>query len=330
MTQSGNGIGIIGLGVSIPEARIDNETIADQLDVSSEWVAKVSGIETRSCVAPGESASQIAVQACRNALQSASDLKLPIFWVIGGTSTGDYAFPALAARVQGLLKLPEATAFDISASGAAFPLGLKLAESLIRSSCQESSALLFGAAVQSPFISKQDAKIGTLLGDAAGAALIGEVPEGYGLIGCLSRSNGEQFEAARMRGGGSSFPNKVGMHEEQFIEMDGEVMTREFIKTQALLVKELLAEKGMSLQDVDLFIFHQASPRIIRTLMSRLKLPMEKTLMNVETLGNTAEASIPTVLYQAQASGRLKRGDVVLLSGLGAGTIIAASLMLWY
>lgn len=326
------GIGITGVGKYLPKQRVESASLAERLGVSTDWIQGRTGIVSRHFVSDGESASTISASAAQQALERAKISADQINLVIGCTSSGDYLFPAMACKVQDMIGASQAAAFDLNASSVGFQVGLSLAADRLRCDASLQHALVIGTAVQSPYIDWTNPKISILLGDGAAAAVLSRVPEGYGILASENLSNGEIFEAARLRGGGSSFPLRSGNVEKglQFIEMDGVVMGREFLKKQPAIIEKCLEKAGLRMKDVDLFLFHQANVRLIQFLMDRMKLPMSKTFTNAERLGNTADASLPLALCEASEKGLIKRNDIVVLSGIGAGCLLGATVLRWY
>ena len=309
----------MGLGKCLPKKRVTNQSLAKKLKTDPDSIVGRTGIRCRHFAGKKESASFLSAQAAKQALKNAGVTPQEIQLIIGATSSGDYLFPAMACKVQCLIGASKAAAFDLSASAAGFLVGISLAADGLRYDLAMKNALVIGTAVQSPYIDWKTPALAVLLGDGSGAALVSRVPEGYGILASKIISDGRNFEAARLRGGNS-----------RHIEMDGVVMGREFLKNQPVVIEAALKKADLKLKDVDLFIFHQANARLIQFLMGRLGVPISKTHMNIERVGNTAEASLPMALYDAQEAGRLKRGQIVVLSAIGAGTISAATVLRWY
>jgi len=312
------GVGITGLGKGIPKKRVTTEALAKRLRVNPKVILERTGIQSRFFVDGEETASGISVKAAKQALERSGIQADSINLVIGCTSSGDYIFPATACKIQNLLGAHRAGAFDLSASAAGFPIALGLARDRLACDPSAEHVLVFGTAVQSPYLNWSDPKISPLLGDGAGAAVLSRIPKGYGILACDTQSKGEAYEAARLKGGRFK------------IEMDGVTMGKEFLKGQPEIINRVLKKAGVSLNKVDLFIFHQANLRLIHFLMDRMKLSRSKTFTNVEHMGNTADASIPLALCEAVEQKRIKRGDWVVLSALGAGCLLSATALRWY
>ena len=331
MPKNNFGAGITGLGRCLPKNKVSNETLARGLGVSSQWIHQRSGIEARHFVSAKEPASKISVMSSRQALRRARVKAGDIDLIIGCTTSGDYLFPALAAKVQHLLGAKKAGAFDLSASASSFAIALGLARDRIANDPSVKHVLVFGTAVQSPYIDWKNPSLAAILGDGSAAAVISKVPKNYGILSSEVLCRGENFDAARLRAGGSSHPfcpGHAGL-KYQSIEMDGVKMGREFIKTQPRMIAKALRKAKLRIGEVDLFIFHQANLRLIQMLMQRLKLPMSKTYTSFEQAGNTAEASVPFALCEAWEKGLIRKGSLVVVSAIGAGCILATTVLRW-
>ncbi len=311
------GVGILGLGRYLPKRKITNQTLAKKLRISPGLILERTGIENRFFAGPSETSAFMAFKAGRQALNRAGVKPNDIDLIMGCTSSGNYRFPAMACKVQDLLEARHAGAFDLAASASGFPIAVAAAADRLCCDSEVKNILVVGVAAQSPYINWKDPKIAPLLGDGSGAALIARVPKGFGVLTHVLLSRGDIYDAARLREGGH-------------IEMDGVVMGRAFLKDQPILIAKALKKAGVRLSDANLFIFHQANLRLIQFLMERLHLPMSRTFTNVAKVGNTADASIPIALCEAQEQGKIRRGDVVVLSGLGAGCILSVTVLRWY
>jgi len=326
------GVGITGLGKYIPKQKVTTEEVATRLNVSRDDILKRTGIQTRFFASKEESASWMSTEAAKEAIQNAKIQPEDIGLVIALTTSGDYVFPALAAKIQHLIGAKNAGAFDVSASASSFPVAMSLASDRLKAHPELHHILVVGTAVQSPYIDWENKQLAAILGDGSGAAILSRVPESYGVIASEIYCDGSNYEAARLRGGGSMYPLSSENIDEglQYIEMDGVAMGREFLKRQPIVIEKALKQVGLTLEDVKLFLFHQANLRLIQFVMDRMKQPIEKTVTNAEVLGNTAEASIPTVLFDAVGQKSIQRDDIVVLSGVGAGSIIAVTVLKWH
>jgi 3-oxoacyl-[acyl-carrier-protein] synthase-3 len=192
--------------------------------------------------------------------------------------------------------------------------------------------LVMGTALQSRFINWKDPNSAIFFGDGAGAAVLGRVPAGYGILATDVFTNGKVFESVRMRGGGSTHPMRPeNIHEGlQYYELDGMEVWKQVVQYQPKSINQALQKVGKTVADVDFFIFHQANLRLIEYLMGKMKQPMSKTYTNVADYGNTADASQAITLCEAMERKLLKRGDLVVVSGVGAGFTFGTTVMRWY
>lgn len=332
VSKNKTGIGIIGVGKYIPTKLVTTDDAAKRSNVDPQWILERTGIQTRYFVENGETASGISVHAAKQAITRAGIEPGDLDLIIGCTFSGDYVFPAMAAKVQDLLKARKAGAFDVLANCTGFQIGLTVAADRLRSDSTVNYILVLGTAVQSPYLNWEKAETSMFFGDGAGAAIVARVPQGYGLLSTEINCNGRVFDAVRLRGGGSSHPLTADNINEglQYYEMDGMETWKQLIQYQPVAVNSALAKADLDIEDVDMFIFHQANLKLIEYLMGKMKLPMSKTYTNVERIGNTADASLSIALCEAVEQKLIKRGDHVVVSGVGAGYIFGASVLKWY
>lgn len=326
------GIGVVAVGKYVPGKLMTTDEVARRCNSTPRWIMERTGIETRYFVESGDTASGISSQAAEQALEragiSAQDLDL----IIGCTFSGDYRFPAMAAKVQDLLGARKAGAFDVLANCTGFQIGLTIAADRMKCDPTLNFVLVLGTAVQSPYLNWSDPETSMFFGDGAGAAIVSRVPAGYGLLSTQINCNGRVYDAVRLRGGGSSHPLTADNINDglQFYEMDGMETWKQLIQYQPVAIEQALAKAGLAVKDVNMFIFHQANLKLIEYLMGKMKLPMSKTYTNVDRLGNTADASLSLALCEAVEENRIKRDDIVVVSGVGAGYIFGASVFRWY
>lgn len=326
------GIGITGVGKYIPKNVITNADAARRLGVTPEWIAARTGITNRYVVGDGETASSMSVSAARAALTHAGITAEDVDLIICCTFSGDYVFPAMAARIQDILGATHAGAFDVVANCTGFQIGVSIAADRLRGDATLQHILVIGTAVQSPYIGWKDPESSMFFGDGAGAAVVARIPEGYGVLATEVSCNGSVYDAVRLRGGGSSHPMRPdNVHEGlQYYEMNGMETWKQLITHQPKAMQRAIEKAGLTIGDVDCFILHQANLRLIEYLMAKMKVPMSKTYTNVERIGNTADASMAIALCEAVENGVIQRGNIVVLSGVGAGYIFGASVLRWY
>lgn len=326
------GVGVIGVGRYVPARRVTNDEVAAWTGVSAAAIEEKTGVVNRHIAADDETASGMAAEAARQALEMAGVDPSRVGVILACTFTGDYVYPAMACRVQKLLGAKNAGSFDLMANCTGFQVGMDVAASRLLVDPSVEYALVVGAALQSRFINWSDANSAIYFGDGASAALLGRVPGGFGLIATDVYSNPAAFESVRMRGGGSSHPMRaenVGQGL-QYYEVDGLEVWKQVVRYQPQSIRRALDKLGMTTDDVNFFIFHQANLRLIEYLMAKMKKPMSMTHTNVAEVGNTADASIGLALCDAVRAGALKRGDIVVVSGVGAGFTFGTSVLRWY
>lgn len=212
-----------------------------------------------------------------------------------------------------------------------FQVGLGVVSDRMKLDPEIKYALVIGAALQSRFIDWTDGSSAVYFGDGVGAAVLAQVPKDYGILSNVIWSNGRVFDSVRLRGGGSSFPireNNVNQ-KLQYYELDGKEVWKQVVQYQPKVINESLAKIGKTIEDVNFFIFHQANLRLIEYLMKRMKKPMTMTLTNMEKYGNTADASQAIALCDTVNSGVLKKNDIVVIAGVGAGFIFGSTVIRW-
>jgi len=326
------GIGILGTGRYIPGKTVSNEQIEAQCGLEPGTILSKTGITKRHIADDHETASSMSASCAQQALDAANIDPEQIGLIICCTFTGDYIYPALACKVQELIGAKNAGSFDLMANCTSFQVGLTVASDRMKCDPAVGHALVIGVALQSRYINWSDPESAIYFSDGAGAAVLGPVPEGYGVLASELFTNSKVFEAVRLRGGGSTHPMRPeNIHEGlQYYEMNGMEVWKQVMQYQPKAVKRVLEKIGKTTEDVDFFIFHQANQNLIHFIMSRMKQPLEKTLTNVEEIGNTADASLAIALHDAVVSSRIKRDDLVIISGVGAGFTFGATAVRWY
>lgn len=326
------GIGILGTGRYVPEKTLSNEQIEAQCGLESGSIISKTGIKRRHIAEEHETASSMSVECSRQALESAKVLPDQIGLIICCTFTGDYVYPALACKVQELLGAKNAGSFDLMANCTSFQVGLTVASDRMKCDPTIGYALVIGVALQSRYINWNDPESAIYFSDGAGAAVLGPVPTGFGVLASDLFTNSKVFEAVRLRGGGSSHPMRSeNVHEGlQYYEMNGMEVWKQVMQLQPKAIKRVLEKIGKTADDVDFFIFHQANQNLIQFIMGRMKQPIEKTLINVDEIGNTADASLAIALHDAVVAKKIKRNDLVVITGVGAGFTFGASVVRWY
>ncbi|MDP2849237.1 MAG: beta-ketoacyl-ACP synthase III [Humidesulfovibrio sp.] len=323
--------GIIGTGAYLPEGVLTNEELSRRLAVTPEWIFQQTGIAVRRIAPAGLLSSGMAVEAGRQALEQAGTAPEEIGLIIMASSTPDAGGPATAALIQQALHIPQAMCFDLSAGCSGFVYALATACHLVSSGfCAK--ALVIGADKFSRVVDPDDTATAILFGDGAGAVVVGQVPDGCGLLASDMGCDGSRFEAVWLPGPEGSRPVPAGstVKPGPFVHMDGYQVFRFSMRVIGESVGRVLDRTGLTMADVDLLIPHQANRRIVEAAARRLNLPMEKVILDMEDCGNTSAASIPIALHHAVERGRIPPGSLFLLAGFGAGLSWGSCLLRWY
>lgn len=313
-------VGILGLGSYVPEKIMTNFDLTKLVDTSDEWIKTRTGISERRIAADSEATSDMAV---KSAIKAISDSKIKtddIGLIIVATITPDYQFPATACIVQEKLGIKDAVAFDISAACSGFIYALEIGRQFILSS-KYKNALIIGAEKMSSVIDWTDRNICVLLGDGAGACVLGEVEKGKGILETYMKVNGKLADIIKMPAGGAVMPSSLETvnNKLHFMKMEGREVYKHAVTIMYKSCLESLKQCGLTIDDIDWFIPHQANIRIIQAVAERLNLPLKKVYTNLERYGNMSSASIPVAFDEAAKDGSIKKGDKILLIAFGAG-----------
>ncbi len=312
---------IISTGSYLPQKILSNKELETMVDTTDEWIVSRSGIKERRIVADGEKTSDMAYNAAINAITSANYDKSKIDLILVATSTADMIFPATGCILQNRLGLSNIPAFDLQAACAGFLYGIHTADAYIRSGLAK-SILLIGVDTISRFIDFTDRNTCVLFGDGAGAIII-EASTEEGIIASELHADGSGEKQLSVN---SHIYNGVikGM---PYIQMDGKAVFKMAVKNLASVATSVLNKAGYTCSQVDWLIPHQANLRIIESTASHLGIPMDKVIVSVNRHGNTSAASVPLAFDEAVKSGKIKRGDLIMLEGVGAGYTWGASLI---
>jgi 3-oxoacyl-[acyl-carrier-protein] synthase III len=328
---AGNGIavGLTGVGAFTPERVVTNTDLEEMVETSDEWIVTRTGIRERRIAAPEEAASDLALPAARQALEQAGVAPEQVDLVIVATATPDMLFPATAAIVADALGAEQAAAYDLLAGCTGFVYALSQAYGQVASGLSK-NALIVGTEVLSRITNWRDRSTCILFGDGAGAALVQPIGDG-GIAGFELGADGSGGPDLCVPAGGSRLPASPEALEEelQFIRMNGAEVFRFATRIMVTSAEELLRVCGATVDDVDLYVPHQANKRILDHAVKDLGLDPEKVLMNIDRYGNTSSASIPICLQEAQAEGRLEEGTRVLMSAVGAGLTWGSVYLTW-
>ena len=323
---------ITGTGSSLPEKILTNQDLERMVDTSDEWITSRTGIKQRRIAAEGEFTSTFAVEASRRALAMAGVKAEELDLIILGTVTPDFPFPATSCIVQHEIGAVNAAAFDLSAACSGFIFGLSIADKYIRTG-EAKKVLVIGAEVLSRVVDWTDRNTCILFGDGSGAAIV-EASEGEsGLLSTHIFSNGSFWNTLYQPGCGNRNPatSERTLAERLFyIKMEGNDVFKHAARAMEEAACTALTANGMTPEDVSLLIPHQANRRIIDATARRLGITEEeRVFVNLHNYGNTSSASIPISLDEANRSGRMKAGDIVLLDAFGGGFTYGSALMRW-
>jgi 3-oxoacyl-[acyl-carrier-protein] synthase III len=322
---------IRSLATYVPPRVLTNADLEKLVDTSDEWILQRTGIRERHIVDPGMATSDLGKEAAVRALANAQIDADDIGVIVVGTVTPDMMFPSTACLIQHKIGARRAWGFDLSAACSAFTYSLTTASQLVASGAHD-HALVVGADVMSSIIDYRDRSTCVLFGDGAGAVVVSAANGNDGAILDFEHEiDGGGGGALCMPAGGSLRPASHDTIDQRlhYVKQDGQTVFRFAVRKTEEISRRLLERNGLTPQDVDLFISHQANRRIIQSASEKLGLDPQKVVINIERFGNTTAATIPLALNDAVCSGRLKKGHVVLLASVGAGFTVGAVLLRW-
>ena len=322
--------GITGIGRYLPEKVLTNHDLEKMVDTSDAWITERTGIKTRHIAAPEQATSDLAYEASLKALADAGAKPEELDMIIVATETPDYKYPSTACLLQAKLGAKNAACFDLSAGCSGFVYALGIGSQSIASGLYK-KILIVGAETLSRILDWTDRNTCVLFGDGAGAAVVERVEEGYGILSLDIGADGTGGEHLIQPAGGSRNPathETVDAHGHT-VHMDGQDVFKFAARKMPSASKKVLQKAGMSIEDVDLLVPHQANLRIIDNAINRLKIDRDKVWINIDKYGNTSAACVPICLSEAQEAGRLKKGDNIILVAFGAGLTWAGALLKW-
>jgi 3-oxoacyl-[acyl-carrier-protein] synthase-3 len=315
-----SGSRIIGSGHYCPEKILSNFDLEKIVETSDEWIRTRTGIRERRIAEAHMASSDLALEASRLALRDAGLKPADLDAIVLGTVTPDRQFPATACILQDRLGAGNAVAFDLSAACSGFIYGLNTAHGLIASG-QMKRVLVVGVEVLSKFLDWTDRATCVLFGDGAGAVVVEACEYGQGLLGTYMKSDGSLAELLWIPAGGSREPltDRTFAEGRHYIKMKGDGVFKYAVRAMVEAAHTVLEQGLLTIDDVDLLIPHQANIRIIDSVVSRLNIPEEKVVVNVDRYGNTSSATIPIAFDEVRRSGRIKAGDIILFVAFGGG-----------
>jgi 3-oxoacyl-[acyl-carrier-protein] synthase-3 len=316
---------VVGVGSCVPPKIVTNEDLAKTVETSDEWIRSRTGITERRISDEGTATSDLALIAAERALASAKIPAEELDLIIVGTTSPDYLFPSVACLLQDKLQAKKAAAFDVSAACSGFDYALTVASSFIENGTYK-NILVVGADTLTKYLNWQDRGTCVLFGDGAGAVVLVPSKDDSGILANWLKAEGHLGHHLIMPGGGSRDP---GQKNGRFITMDGKEVFKFAVRVLEESICEALKIARLKIEDIDLLIPHQANVRIIDHVTKKMGLPKEKVYVNLHRYGNTSAASIPLALDEALADGKIKKGDIIVLSGFGAGLTCGANVIKW-
>ncbi|MBH8582746.1 beta-ketoacyl-ACP synthase III [Thermoactinomyces sp. CICC 10735] len=323
-------VGILGTGSYLPEKVLTNADLEKMVDTNDEWIVSRTGIRERRIAAPEEASSDLSVKAAEKALKKAGIRAEELDMIIVTTVTPDMNFPATACLVQDRLGAKKAATFDLSAACTGFIYGISTGAQFIATGVYK-YVLVIGVECLSRIVDWTDRNTCVLFGDGAGAAVLGPVEEGYGFLSFELGGDGSGGNLLNLPAGGSRLPASEKTIRERLhcVHMSGREVFKFAVRVMGNATEEALAKAGLSKEDIDFLVPHQANIRIIDSAVKRLGLTEDKVVVNLDRYGNMSSASIPVALDEAVERGLIKKGDTMVLCGFGGGLTWGATVLKW-
>lgn len=317
---------ICGTGSALPQQRVTNDDLSLMMDTSDAWIRSRTGIGARH-LATAESLTALAKQAASQALAQAEIPAEELDMILAATISADKILPSLACELQRELHATKAVAFDINAACSGFLFALNTADAYIRSkSC--SKILVVGGEILSRIMDWSDRSTCVLFGDGAGAAVVC-ADETDGILACVQGSDGAKGEALLCENRRNNNPYVQNRKELSYVSMNGQDVYKFAVRTVPKAITEAVQRAGLTLDQIDLFLVHQANIRIIEAVAKRLHVSMDRFPTNLEECGNISAGSVPILLDHVNRQGRLKKGDHIVLAGFGAGLTWGVDVLTW-
>jgi len=321
--SNGAPVSITGLGTYTPERVLTNDQLSEFVDTTDEWITERTGIKERRIAAPEQAMTDLALPAARLALEHAGVKSSELDLIIVATVTPDMMFPTTGSLLGDLLPAPDAAAYDLLAGCTGFVYALAQAHAMVSAGLSK-KALVVGGDVLSKILDWTDRSTLVLFGDGAGAVVLERV-DGGGFLGFELGADGGGGEHLWLPGSGS----RTFEDADRLVKMNGREVFKFATRVMVSSAQALLSEVGQTIDDVDVYVPHQANTRIINYAAQKLGIPEDRIVVNVDRYGNTSSGSIPLALADAEADGRLEPGATVLMTGMGAGLTWGSALMEW-
>ena len=322
---------ITALGTYVPPRILSNKDLETMVDTTDQWILDRTGIRERHIAAPGVAASDLAVEAVKNLVESHPFDLQEVDLIVVGTVTPDMMFPSTACLVQHKLGIARTWGFDVSAGCSGFLYALNTGVAFVESG-KYKKVLAIGSDKNSVMVNYEDRAVCIIFGDGAGAVLLEPAEEGEaGIIDYVAQVEGAGGQYLYMPAGGSLHPatHETVDKKMHYIHQDGQQVFKYAVKKMSEMTERILQRNHLTGSDIDCFISHQANRRIITATADRLKMPEDKVIINIDRYGNTTAGTIPLAMQTALETGKLKKGDTVLLAAVGAGFTAGATLLKW-
>ena len=321
---------IRSVGSYVPEKVVTNHDLAQKVDTSDEWITSRTGIKERRIAAEGEFTSHLAAKAAQDAMKKGDIDPESIDLIIVATITPDMMFPSTACLVQQIIGAKNAAAFDLEAACSGFVYALEIGQQFIMSRTYQ-TVLVIGAEKLSTIIDWEDRNTCVLFGDGAGAAILQNVPNSHGLLTATMGADGSKGGLLCMPGGGAQVPASTDSVKNRlhFLRMDGKETFKNAVNAMCRAAREVLGRCELTIEQIQHIIPHQANQRIISAVGDRLKATEDQVFINLDKYGNTSAASVAIALDEAATTGRLQRGDLILILVFGAGLTWGAAIIEW-
>ncbi len=323
-------VGIVGLGIYVPEKVMTNADWEKLVDTSDEWIRTRTGIQERRYAVEGQGTSDLGVEAAKKALEDAGMKPEDVELIILATCTPDYRAQNASSLIQVKLGAENAAAFDVSAACSGFIYALTVGKSMIQSGMYK-NILVVAAESVSRLLNMKDRNTAILFGDGAAAAVLKEVEDGYGIVSSFLGTEGVLDETLRITAGGTLHPvtHEAIDNGDVYLKMNGQEVFKFAVRALPKATNKALEQAGMKAEDLAMVVPHQANFRIIESAAKRLKLPMDKFYVNLQKYGNTSAASVGLALGEAVQEGKIQKGDMIALTGFGAGLTYGSVILKW-
>lgn len=317
---------IIGTGSALPEKTVSNQDLTQLVETSDEWIKERTGIGSRH-ISTGETLVSLTAEACRKALDNAGRTADEVELLLVATCSPERNIPCAACQVQSAIGAKQAVAFDLNAACAGFLFALNTACAYVEAGIYK-NALVAGGEVLSKIVDWTDRGTCILFGDGAGAVYV-EKGETGGVLGFVQHSDGTRGDVLKCDSRALKNPYVDQPMETEYVQMDGREVFAFAVRQVPASIQEVLHQTGMTVEDIDLFVLHQANKRIIEGIAKRLSVSLDKFPVNLDRVGNMSSAAIPVLLDELNRQGSLKSGMKLVLSGFGAGLTYGACVVEW-